>query len=220
MAHTLTEADDYNATVTVPDDGDDLLDTSVESGFQSLANRTKYLLNRVTSGTPGGSVAVHYLNPLTFTSVYLAGLSSVKFEYAFRSGIATAWYQTTVVTAGGTADTGCVAMPILDLPVGAVITGVHAVIFGNTSHTPTKHPELRLYTAYESGSPVQLGASAVDATSGAAYAADHTLEITSGIGPTFSPGVALGLELRGEADASAAAGLTLKTAWVTYTLPS
>jgi hypothetical protein len=47
MAHNLTEASTFTADVNVPDDGDDLVDVSVEPAFQSLANRTKYLKARV-----------------------------------------------------------------------------------------------------------------------------------------------------------------------------
>ena len=57
MAHTLTDADTYSATVTVPDDGDTLSAASVETGFQNLADRTNFLANRnvAAGGVPSAS---------------------------------------------------------------------------------------------------------------------------------------------------------------------
>lgn len=43
MSHTLTEVSNYDTTITVPDDGDDLTSASADGAFQSLANRTKWL---------------------------------------------------------------------------------------------------------------------------------------------------------------------------------
>jgi hypothetical protein len=40
MAHNLSEADNYNATVSVPDNGDAAVVASVETAFQALTNRT------------------------------------------------------------------------------------------------------------------------------------------------------------------------------------
>lgn len=47
MAHNLTEIASYFANVSVPDGGDARTAASIEPGFQSLANRTKYLKARV-----------------------------------------------------------------------------------------------------------------------------------------------------------------------------
>lgn len=46
MAHNLTESASYFANVSVPDGGDARTAASVETPFQSLANRTKYLKAR------------------------------------------------------------------------------------------------------------------------------------------------------------------------------
>lgn len=43
MSHNLTETETYAANVTVPDDGDARNAASVESAFQVLADRSKYL---------------------------------------------------------------------------------------------------------------------------------------------------------------------------------
>ncbi len=43
MAHNLTESATYPANVAVPDDGDSAVAMSVETPFQALANRTKYI---------------------------------------------------------------------------------------------------------------------------------------------------------------------------------
>ena len=46
MAEALTEVDEYTATVTVPQAGDDRTATSVRGALQSLANRAKWLKTR------------------------------------------------------------------------------------------------------------------------------------------------------------------------------
>jgi hypothetical protein len=52
MAHTLTEALLHTASVTVPDDGDDLDAASVEVGFQALADRTNLAHAQLTGAMP------------------------------------------------------------------------------------------------------------------------------------------------------------------------
>lgn len=47
MPLTLTEVDTYPANVSVPSDGDTENAASVQTAFQALANRTKYLKSRV-----------------------------------------------------------------------------------------------------------------------------------------------------------------------------
>lgn len=49
MAHALTEVSTHTASITVPDDGDDLEAASVEVGMQGLANRT-HRHNRILGG--------------------------------------------------------------------------------------------------------------------------------------------------------------------------
>lgn len=43
MAHNLTETNEFTASISVPDPGDDRKSASVNTPFQALANRTKYL---------------------------------------------------------------------------------------------------------------------------------------------------------------------------------
>ena len=43
MPHPIVEVNSYDASITVPDDGDPRTAASVGTAFQSLANRTKYL---------------------------------------------------------------------------------------------------------------------------------------------------------------------------------
>lgn len=48
MAHNLTETDTYTANVSVPDAADARTAASVETPFQALTNRAKYLYTRLT----------------------------------------------------------------------------------------------------------------------------------------------------------------------------
>jgi hypothetical protein len=48
MAHNLTETDTYTANVSVPDGADNRTAASVETPFQALTNRAKYLYTRLT----------------------------------------------------------------------------------------------------------------------------------------------------------------------------
>lgn len=48
MAHNLTETDAYTANVSVPDAADARTAASVETPFQALTNRAKYLYTRLT----------------------------------------------------------------------------------------------------------------------------------------------------------------------------
>lgn len=47
MAHNLTETDTYTANVSVPDGADSRTAASVETPFQALTNRARYLYNRL-----------------------------------------------------------------------------------------------------------------------------------------------------------------------------
>jgi hypothetical protein len=60
MAHNLTELDIFSSTVTVPDGGDPRTAASVELPFQSVANRTINLRNRINNiGSSDGIVVTH-----------------------------------------------------------------------------------------------------------------------------------------------------------------
>jgi hypothetical protein len=52
MAKILTDVDAFSADVTVPEDADARNAASVESAFQKLANRTRFLLNLIYVATP------------------------------------------------------------------------------------------------------------------------------------------------------------------------
>ena len=55
MSSIITELDQFDATVTVPDDGDTAGAASVTAagvGFQVLANRTRFLKNLLSSFRP------------------------------------------------------------------------------------------------------------------------------------------------------------------------
>lgn len=109
MATVLTESDTFSPTVTGPDDGDTRNAASVNSAFQSLANRTRRLLNaavghllwngrlRVAAVTTGIGVYVGAVESVVIGerllsqaaetevtgSIPLAGLSSWYYVYAY-----------------------------------------------------------------------------------------------------------------------------------------
>jgi hypothetical protein len=53
MAKILNEVDAFSADITVPEDGDPRNAASVEVAFQALANRTRYLNNRLAYASYG-----------------------------------------------------------------------------------------------------------------------------------------------------------------------
>jgi hypothetical protein len=99
MSHTLTETATYDATVTVPDDGDARTAASVNTAFQSLADRSKYLLGAlngfVLDAVPVSSVdgATLVVGPIAALQLGGALLStSINTNFAPGGLVANSYY--------------------------------------------------------------------------------------------------------------------------------
>lgn len=153
MAHPLTDADVFPPDVSVPDDGDDRNAASVEPAFQALANRTRYLLERLADlkdqaidwtahhrfrggfqsllnlGLTGGT------NEIVYTDEPGALAPRVRTTYIAPDacGWNNADWQTTFLEGGystgqvGAAVAGAILRVPLRLPSGAVLQRVEAV---------------------------------------------------------------------------------------------
>lgn len=157
MAVNLTESSNFDANVSVPEDGDDRNAASVEVPFQALTNRSRWLYNTLTAvkaltdvlytaahtwaGTSrfdgavtlGPGVSPTYSEPRSFTrTVYPEPQKTWGWESVAGDGISTTtpheiWRYQ------------------LPLPPGATLTGLAVV--GNQTSTidASAHNNLRLY---------------------------------------------------------------------------
>lgn len=74
MASDLVEVGTFTASVTVPDDGDDYLASTVEIPFQALTNRTRYLQDLLTGlGTADVELA-------SGTSLIMKGITGIAYD--------------------------------------------------------------------------------------------------------------------------------------------
>lgn len=107
MPTNLTETSTFDATITVPADGDARTAASVEVPFQALANRSKYLktLTETTGITKIKTVADNAaLKALTgMASGDVVKQTDIKVIYIYDSGLATAEHNGIIVepTTGG-----------------------------------------------------------------------------------------------------------------------
>ena len=125
MASVITELDQFDASITVPDDGDTSGAASVTSagvGFQPLANRTTFLKNR-SAAASGGNLAVALDASIN---------TNARFTFAF--GLAAPDYtqfQTDVTDAGGIQFH---IPPIFGVQITNVIARVHGDAGGVGTH--------------------------------------------------------------------------------------
>lgn len=99
MSANLTDVDAFTSPVVVPSDGDPENAASVLAGFQPLANRTRYLYNRLTpmlsenGGWSVGDLAASAISYATNDKINLATLAAT-------SGLTLAANEITFVNAG------------------------------------------------------------------------------------------------------------------------
>jgi hypothetical protein len=194
MTTTITEVDTYTTPVTIPVPGEQIRSNDWVQAAGALANRTKYILARVSGLTSGDKVYFSMVSP-----GQLSG--AIRFSWS-----GSAQWQGDVTTAG--------RMDVyLPLPKGAVtITGVVVAVDGNgagASHSalPATMPTVELIRQpLGGGAPVSVSGPQVD-TSGTfgAYDTAHVISIGA-IGHTIVADNAYYLKITGEAGANSVAG--------------
>lgn len=189
MAHGLTESDTFDATVTVPDDGDTSNVNSVNTAFQALANRTNYLRNRLFGG--GSPVNV----PLAF-------IENASSRFIFRQG---KWSQGDVTDGGGL----WLPLPFTGGSCTGVIVSVNGDWLSAGTHAglPATMPAVELFKSDGTASalPTSLGSQSDTSGSVGAYEATHDIELTISA-ESITDDVALWVKVTGEASTNALAG--------------
>lgn len=207
MATVLTELDQFDATITVPSDGDTANAASISAagvGFQPLANRTGFINTRINVLQSTVVCPVEY-------SYNGDAVSVNRFEkQAARDTIT----QTDITSAG------IVVIPLPPLRAGT-ITGWSVTISPTPGHggLPGTMPQVSLLkrerTATTSTSAV--GATTVDpSASVGAYDSVHAITLGS-LSEAVDPGFAYFLTFEGEAGVNSQTGLIVMAASVSVT---
>ena len=194
MPKDLVDMASFDADISVPINGDVRSAFTVEPAFQALANRTRYLLDRVTSAATGNKIII----PLV-----AAKASRFDFGVAAESSSNSdrgTWWQSDIT------DAGYLWIPIPHI-LGASITALTARVHGDFATNgprpalPATMPKLTLWRS--DGSAATSVASQTDSSADVpSYEAAHTIAIT-GINEAFSADNTLWIEFNGEFDAGA-----------------
>jgi hypothetical protein len=207
MAHNLTETSTYDTNVTVPDGGDARVAASVETPFQAVANRTKYLKTAVDS----------------LISPALAQLVPIHSGQSYENGGGLTYWSSTVASyrvlvGTPTTDAGLLFLP-LKLPRSGTITQIAFRYKGAAGHgaLPASMPVMHLEKS-QLGASTVVG-SATDASgSVGAFEVDHA--VTSGVlAVAIDPLFSYSLQLVSEAGANAVAAARVYDVTITVTYP-
>lgn len=128
----LTESATYTANVSVPEDNADLRTAaSVETAFQALTNRTKYIKDRIVSDE----------------WVYPTGKTRTTTIYPCDAGRDGTWtFTPTALTATGASAYATVSLNLSKhVPDGATITRVRALVDPGAARTGSNRMTLALY---------------------------------------------------------------------------
>lgn len=202
MSHNLTESATYTADVTVPDDGDARNAASVNTAFQALANRTKFLKAQTDA-----------LHATITRSVPLAsGLAVDNFSPgAFKYLNTSAW--------DSSIDQGDLVQFPLDPPVGCTIVGASARLAGKGGHGALPAIKAKLRVRKFSATNVATTVATVTDSSGTtgAYEAQHTLTLT--FSEAYDPTCSYVIEVLDESDSPGTnyEGINLTALTFTYT---
>lgn len=196
MASVLTELDQYDASVTVPDDGDTAGASSVAAagvGFQPLANRTEFLRAKV----PGALAA---------TVVNVPVASGV----AFTTGAVSNWAQFSWQTLVNTS--GIIVSWTLPHLLGAELNSLIVYIDPAAGHggtLPDTSPVLTLEAVNISTGVIDFTDSFEDATAIGTYETYHSFTLTPAAARAFN-GFNLNVHIFNEFGGTAQSGLEVK----------
>lgn len=194
MPSTITEADTYTATLSVPTDGESANSASLLTTFaQGLANRANFTKKRVIGAETGDILQVP-LNTLINTSS----------RFTYGAPTVSSWKQTDVTSVG------LLAFEPQRPKVGIKITGFRAHVRGAGGHAalPGTMPRLFFYRDSLSGG-AGFSASVSDTSANTtAYQARHVIEKLD-LSETISADYKYTLTFEGEAGANSLINLEL-----------
>lgn len=217
MTQNITELDQFDATVSYPSPGESVTAASQLLPLQPLANRTRYIKNRIDlfdpvalAGVPGISAG-----PLVFR-VRLGAPYLADFTTDWSKGAYVTYSQASVATA-----VSIVFEPQF-LPVGQITDfkiGLSHPVGGHGSLPATMPRFLLLKRAVAAtGSPTTIADVTDSSASVGAYEAYHEVAAT-GLTETLSVGNVYILLINGEAGANSIAGLAIHGATCTIAAP-
>jgi len=225
MAHALTESSTFTASVTVPDDGDVRNAASVETAFQALANRTKWLTDQRTSdnatlatglGIMNAAIdAIEALTPGIATSltraVSIPGAAIVNTNTRWALNASGDWEQTGILSSG------TLELPLADFPKSGRISGISYRVAPGTGRggLPGGMPVYKLlqYDAFTDTTTIISSVTDSSASVGA-YEAAHTQAVT-GLTHNISATSTYSLLIEGEWSTNAQIGLVFRGARIT-----
>jgi hypothetical protein len=176
MPIVLSEADSFDASVTVPAGGDPRTAASVDGAFQSLTNRTKNL----RKGVPGIAASYDIIVPAATTNVMFSVGYGGQLSWVFQTSVASAVQ---------------LFFPLSRLPPFGTITAVAALVNGQNpiaiaaagaahhAALPATKPTLQLFradpTSGAAGNGTQIGATITDPSASVAlYEVPHYISLT------------------------------------------
>lgn len=146
MSHTLTEADNWPNTITVPDGGDPRTAASVEVFAQGLADRSRYARNRVR----GLATSYAEFIPLAANSVGNdAGVAAWRGTRLNETGVR-GYHQQSITAPGGSTDLNLIVpLPVPKADTLAKIISIKAYFHPGTGRgsLPANFPVLAVYRA-------------------------------------------------------------------------
>jgi len=167
MPTNITDVDEFTAPVQAPANGDLVEGPTPELGMQDLANRTRWLKNRIVGANSGDALLIPF-----------AALSNVSSRFSF-SGVAgpLGWTQTDVT------DAGAIYFDISPvLPLQGTLTTVVAQVAGGPGHTGTLPSIVPILSVFkQTGSlagATTLGSQADTSADGTAYELYHSIPVT------------------------------------------
>lgn len=187
-------SDAFPANVPVIDDGDTCSNSEHGATAQALADRTKYLANRIA----GAVAAVKIYYPASHAEVG----SNADWDWGFSNS--------RIAAIGNTTAPQVLRIP-LHLPPAGKITAIGALVNGGTGHAglPAGMPAITLFKDPFSTSTTPslvTGATAIDASASlVAYEAQHLIEVT-GLTYAIEAGMTYEMRVNGESSTNALAG--------------
>lgn len=197
MPGNITDSDTFSDPIVHPTDGDAVNGAGIELVAQGLANRTRWLLNRIL----GATAQTIIVPPIP---------AAQEGEYFATASMPADTTDGAMLQSGVPGSDPICKCFLVGLPRTGTITGVRANVFGAWASAvhgalPSSMPSIQLWKMNaQSGALAQVGSTATDTSANvAAYEVAHQLSIAS-ISQTIE-GFVFFVLVRGEDDTNALA---------------